>query len=81
MSPRYNILSTSFFILSAASRVCKETTEPSLSKTIGPSIVSQQVIVAAFPGRSTFNWVPMAIKFSNTSYNKRGRPKLIDFHY
>ncbi len=33
-----------------------------MSSTIGPSTVSQTDIADAFPGYSTFSWVPIATK-------------------
>ncbi|VVB92803.1 Uncharacterised protein [uncultured archaeon] len=48
----------------ASSAVSTRTTSPLNKRTVGPSIVSTGAIPAAFPGRSTFIWVPAAMKSS-----------------
>ncbi len=56
----------SFFTDFAISEVLSFTTFPFFSLTIGPSILSQDVITAPFPGLSIFICVPVAIKSSRT---------------
>lgn len=57
---------TSFFICFASASVEICITLPSFSFTVGPSIVSQGVNAAPFPGRSTFSCVPVAMQLFST---------------
>ena len=59
-SPRNNISFTSFLYCLAIASVSRKITSPLYNFTIGPSMVSQLVIAAAFPGLSTFNCVAIA---------------------
>ncbi len=65
ISPR-SVISTTFFTTSLAcfsSLILR--CLPSSKRTMGPSISSQGVIAAAFPGSSTFSWLPVATKSSS----------------
>ena len=61
MSPKKSIfcISLLYFFASSIEFICS--TVPFCSFTIGPSIVSQGVIVVAFPGLSVFSCVPVAM--------------------
>ncbi len=63
ISPRSTIRRTLERSSSARARSCTAVTVPSSSSMIGPSMVSQTPIAVAFPGYSSFTWVPMAMKF------------------
>ena len=61
MSPKNKILSMLFFWIFACFSEFKKITSPFFNFTIGPSILSQGVMVVAFPGLSVFNCVPVAM--------------------
>src|SRR3989338_9000696 len=65
MSPKNNISLMEFATCFAFCSLSTLTTLPSFSLTMGPSIESQTDNAVAFPGLSSFNWVPIATYLSN----------------
>jgi len=63
-SPRSRIFSTPFCSFSASSGSLIQRTSPFASLTVGPLIESTGTTPPAFPGRSVFNCVPVAMKSS-----------------